>query len=149
MENNNTSLNTNQLQMMQQSMAQDILNQYINQFNSTPHTHYVDYDQLKKTRYPQRNYTDYEQNIRDFQKYITDTKSDFEKIIDCLFSLEEKVEFLESLGYRYLPNSSYMVKGEPDPEFKRTYTMEEAFLMEVTIKFKNILLSKQALKFKL
>lgn len=114
---------------------------------------YFDYESARKTRVPARDFgKDYHEAMNTLAEYLNrekNQKSPVAALLDDLFEPVEKVDFLESLGYRFLPNSSYMVKGEVDPEFKRTFTMEEAFYIEMRIKLKNILLSKQALKFKI
>jgi len=76
-------------------------------------------------------------------------KTPVHELLDSLFTLEEMMEYLESMDYRKIPGSSYLVKGEPDPEFKRTFTVHEAFYAEMTIKLKNTLLSKGSLKLKI
>lgn len=76
-------------------------------------------------------------------------KTPVHELLDSLFTVEEMLEYLESMDYRKIPGSSYLVKGEPDPEFKRTFTVHEAFYAEMTIKLKNTLLAKGSLKLKI
>lgn len=76
-------------------------------------------------------------------------KTPVHELLDSLFTVEEMLEYLESMDYRKIPGSSYLVKGEPDPEFKRTFTVHEAFYAEMTIKLKNVLLTKGSLKLKI
>jgi len=117
-----------------------------------PNPTYIDYEQFKKTRIPSReSFRDGYDGALDYWQYMQQSKqSPTEALLDELFNSDEKLEYLLSMGYRELPNSSYLVKGtEVDPEFKRTYTLEEAFMIEMKVKLKNILLSKQALKFKI
>lgn len=76
-------------------------------------------------------------------------KTPVHELLDSLFTIEEMEEYLESMDYRKIPGSSYLVKGEPDPEFKRTFTVTEAFYAEMTIKLKNTLLAKGQLKLKI
>lgn len=76
----------------------------------------------------------------------------FEEMIDLVFDLEEKVSFLETLGYKLDP--SYTIKTQytpvyhPDHSDDIKYTVTTAFLKEITIKFKNLLLAKPSLKIK-
>lgn len=119
----------------------------------SPNTTYVDFETLRKTRISQEQLDKaYHETINKLTDYLNrerNQKSPVSALLDDLFSLEEKFEYLLSMGYRKIEGSSYLVKGEPDPEFKRTFTVEEAFLEEMKIKLKNVLLSKQALKFKI
>jgi len=116
-----------------------------------PNPTYYDYEQFKKTRIPTRDASkDYQEAMSSLSNYMNKTqKAPVQALLDDLFVEDEKLDYLLSMGYRQLENSSYLVKGEPDPEFKRTFTLDEAFVIEMRVKLKNILLAKQSLKFKI
>ena len=84
---------------------------------------------------------------RDFK--MENFKTPVHELLDSLFTLEEMTEYLLSMDYRKIEGSSYLIKGDFDPEFKRTFTVQEAFYSEMTIKLKNTLLSKGTLKLKI
>lgn len=80
------------------------------------------------------------------------------ELMDALFTFDEKWEFLKSIGY--LVNGSeymnpttqesivYKMLKNPDDQAE-LITIKKAFLKEMIIKFKNLLLSRASLKFKL
>ncbi len=87
------------------------------------------------------------------QKYLNPPKSDFEHIIDALFTVEEKLDYLKGLGYSIFGNP-------PSPNLNNFLQLEKdgnscpgnlgiIFLREISIKFKNLLLAKPILKVKL
>lgn len=91
-------------------------------------------------------------DTRDYYKQqfkMENFKTPVHELLDSLFTLEEMEEYLLTMDYRKIPGSSYLVKGDPDPEFKRTFTITEAFYAEMTIKLKNTLLAKGQLKLKI
>ena len=75
----------------------------------------------------------------------------FQNFLEELFTTEEQWEYLESIGYSKVPSSSYVTKAKDksDPTLQRTHTLGDAFLIEMKIKFKNLLLSKSTLKLKI
>lgn len=95
----------------------------------------------------------YLQNYMDQKK-----KSALEELIDELFTIIEKWDFLVSLGYvrdgqNVPPTPSMMIHKKslesPDAIQEPSYTLEKAFLREMVIKFKNVLLTKGTLKLKI
>lgn len=79
-------------------------------------------------------------------------KSSFEEIIESIFCFNEKWEFLKSLGYRpaneEINNSD--VTGQTLVIRDGGHgTIDNTFLREISIKFKNLLLAKSTLKLKL
>ena len=79
-------------------------------------------------------------------------KSAFEQMIDLLFQPEEKIDFLVSLGW--VKNDDHPVKptvSKKDEHGKVILTgeVDQTFLYEITIKFKNLLLAKPKLTVKI
>jgi len=69
-------------------------------------------------------------------------KSELEKLIDEIFTDDEKIDYLLSVGYKS-DNMIYFNKDEMN------YLLQPAFMKEMFIKMKNILLAKTLLKIKL
>lgn len=104
---------------------------------------------------PSRRDTEYE---KDAMKYIQDMikpkTSPFEEIINAIFSQTEKEQFLIDAGYILEwdnQDGSYDIKRKLNDGSIKTITtpLNELFLKEITVKFKNLLLAKQVLKLKL
>jgi hypothetical protein len=85
-------------------------------------------------------------------------KSDFERVLDQLFTLEEKWEYLQGLGYISRESGIYghmvvfKLSSESTEELQcidGNESLNRVFLREISIKFKNLLLSKATLKIKL
>lgn len=75
--------------------------------------------------------------------------SQFEILIDSLFSPVEKLDFLKSLGYEHVGTDkvrSNKVDQDITPEV--VDTVKDAFLREITKKFKSMLLAKGTIKIK-
>jgi hypothetical protein len=113
--------------------------------------HYIDQRQIygpppqPKTRIPQRPYTPLQDELNEYIKTKTlPKKTDFELVIDSLFSTHEKMEYLLSIGYvqdsvgKFYRADSTASSGE----------LNRLFLHEITIKFKNLLLTKGTIKIK-
>jgi hypothetical protein len=96
----------------------------------------------KNTRIPPRP-PDY----NSLNNYVN-KKSSFEEIIDILFTVQEKKEYLESIGYT-MDSSGKFYKADSIAPAYGNDNMHQLFLYEITIKFKNVLLSKGTLKLKL
>lgn len=87
--------------------------------------------------------------LTDFIGYSqTSTKQrDFADLIEELFSAQEKVDFLNDMGYQL---NNPMKKKNKDGEYELVVgTIRDLFIQEITIKFKNLLLAKHTLKLKL
>lgn len=75
--------------------------------------------------------------------------SQFEIMIDSLFSPIEKLEFLKSLGYEHVEGDKVRFnKPSQDNLIGLIETVKAAFLYEITKKFKGMLLAKGTIKIK-
>jgi hypothetical protein len=98
-------------------------------------------------------------DMEQFLRLMTPQKSQFEELINALFTLEEKYDFLISMGYTcevlegkpVLNNDLMMRVPRKDMHQEQVLysSLEYCFLREITIKFKNLLLAKQTLKLKI
>jgi hypothetical protein len=87
-------------------------------------------------------------------------KSEFELLIENLFSQEEKEQLLIDMGYElenapvdargYVSTAPIIIKRKlADGTYKTiTNSLDDLFLKEITVKFKNLLLAKATLKIK-
>ena len=107
----------------------------------------------KKTRIPQRQGTIGTQDWNDYISQITspNKRSVIEELMDELFTTAEKEQFLIDAGYTLEHKSNLVISRKlADGTVKTiTNTLEDLFLKEITIKFKNLLLAKSVLKLKL
>jgi len=97
-------------------------------------------------------------NNQDWEKelmsYLKPKKSAFEEILDVLFTTAEKEQFLIDIGYMLNWNntdgSHDITRKLASGEIKTiTNSLNDLFLKEITVKFKNLLLAKATLKLKL
>lgn len=88
--------------------------------------------------------------LKRFNESVKKTPT-FEDIILQVFSHEERIDFLRSMGYDIETNYHVTIsrKLADGSIVNITTPLDQLFLMEVTIKFKNLLLSKATLKLKL
>lgn len=111
--------------------------------------------------YQQMQQTTKAQQKTQLQEYFDRNKQHEDpmvELMDALFTFNEKWEFLKSIGY--LVNGSeymnpttqesivYKMLKNPDDQAE-LITIKKAFLKEMIIKFKNLLLSRASLKMKL
>lgn len=87
-------------------------------------------------------------------EYMKRKKSAFEEILDMLFTTAEKEQFLIDIGYFFendpLNNAAIIKRKLSTGEVKTvTNSLDDLFLKEITVKFKNLLLAKATLKLKL
>jgi hypothetical protein len=96
-------------------------------------------------------------DLQDWQdqiaKALKPKKSAFEELLDSMFNQSEKQEFLTTLGYEF--NSEFFIRKSLD-ETKEPFKWDNnpnninlVFLKEITVKFKNLLLTKATLKIRL
>jgi hypothetical protein len=78
-------------------------------------------------------------------------KSAFEEIIDVLFTTTEKEQMLIDMGYELEHKEGLIIRRKlADGTYKTiTNSLDDLFLKEVTIKFKNLLLAKASLKLRI
>lgn len=135
---------------------------YMGQSLKTPWDH--DYYKQHKPTNPippmpgksnQIKYDEFEIYLKSKLGKMIPKKSAFEEVIDTLFSAEEKREFLINMGYKFVKDSSGIPvititdsKGYQSIG-NENVSLNQFFLKEITIKFKNLLLTKQTLKLKI
>jgi hypothetical protein len=139
-------------QYIAQQNARQTLEEATKQYNqyikTTPLTDLNSLQKVTRTQpQPQQQIIKTYMDAKDFK--MENFKTPVHELLDSLFTLEEMTEYLLTMDYHKLSGSSYFVKGDPDPEFKRTFTVQEAFYSEMTIKLKNTLLAKGTLKLKI
>lgn len=98
-----------------------------------------------KYRRPQPSLTD-----GDYANFMAmlkknNAKSEFENMIDFLFSLQEKKDYLLSVGYQQDSSGKFWKEKSTASNGE----LNSLFLHEITIKFKNMLLAKGTIKIKL
>jgi hypothetical protein len=79
-------------------------------------------------------------------------KSAFEELIDQLFTTSEKEQVLIDMGYEFaqIDNKTVITRKLADGTIKTiTNSLDDLFLKEITVKFKNLLMAKASLKLKL
>jgi hypothetical protein len=97
-------------------------------------------------KFPQKSIPDpYKDMMELLQKKNSTPSYSFEMMINTLFSLEEKKEFLLSMGYTMDSYGKFYKEDSKAPNGE----LESLFMFEIIIKFKNLLLSKGTLKLKL
>lgn len=98
--------------------------------------------------------------VDDLAKFLKPKKSSFEEILDGLFSLAEREQFLMDIGYvletktpdglLYKDSDIKITRKLADGTIKTiTNSLNDLFLKEISVKFKNLLLAKSTLKLKL
>lgn len=100
-----------------------------------------------------RRDTDYKEYADYLQEMLKPKKSEFEVLLDAMFDTSEKEQFLITLGFEFTHENgedwiSRTVAGLLE-KGKKADLFDEIFLREMTIKFKNLLISKNSLKMKL
>lgn len=90
---------------------------------------------------------------RYLQEALAPKKSDFELLLNSMFDTSEKEQFLITLGFEFTHENgedwiSRTVAGLLE-KGKKAVLFDKIFLREMTIKFKNLLISKNSLKMKL
>lgn len=94
------------------------------------------------------------QDMADYlQAMLKPKKSEFEILLDAMFDTSEKEQFLITLGFEFTQENgedwiSRTVAGLLE-KGKKAEIFDKIFLREMTIKFKNLLISKNSLKMKL
>lgn len=94
------------------------------------------------------------QDMADYlQAMLKPKKSEFEVLLDAMFDTSEKEQFLITLGFEFKHENGedwmertvagLLEKG------KKAEIFDKVFLREMTIKFKNLLISKNSLKLKI
>ena len=94
------------------------------------------------------------QDMADYlQAMLKPKKSEFEVLLDAMFDTSEKEQFLITLGFEFKHENGedwiertvagLLEKG------KKAEIFDKIFLREMTIKFKNLLISKNSLKLKI
>lgn len=76
-------------------------------------------------------------------------KTALEELVDGMFDTSEKEQFLMDLGYEFFQDQKgfdSFRRGET--VWNKALDLEKVFMKEIKIKFKNLLLTKQTLKFK-
>jgi len=91
--------------------------------------------------------------VRYLQEALAPKKSDFELLLNSMFDTSEKEQFLITLGFEFTHENgedyiSRTVAGLLE-KGKKAVLFDKIFLREMTIKFKNLLISKNSLKMKL
>lgn len=90
---------------------------------------------------------------RYLQEYLKPKKSEFEVLLDAMFDTSEKEQFLITLGFEfYHENGEDWIKREVagfTEKARKSDSFDKIFLREMTIKFKNLLISKNSLKLKI
>lgn len=110
------------------------------------------YDQGLIKQSPNRN-SETQDMARYLQEYLKPKKSEFEVLLDAMFDTSEKEQFLITLGFEFTHENgedwiSRTVAGLLE-KGKKADLFDKIFLREMTIKFKNLLISKNSLKMKL
>lgn len=116
------------------------------------HKQFPDFGNIKKSS-PSRTGLETQDMARYLQEYLKPKKSEFEVLLDAMFDTSEKEQFLITLGFEFLHENGedwmqrtvagLLEKG------KKAEIFDKIFLREMTIKFKNLLISKNSLKMKL
>ena len=87
------------------------------------------------------------------QQMLKPQKSEFEVLLDAMFDTAEKEQFLVTLGFEFLhEDGEDWMKREVaglTEKCKKSDCFDKIFLREMTIKFKNLLISKNSLKLKI
>jgi hypothetical protein len=127
------------------------LGQYQQPFVDLNQWKYVPYDQgLKKTSDRSLQTQDM---VKYLQEYLQPKKSEFEILLDAMFDTSEKEQFLITLGFEFKHENGedYMERTVAGllEKGKKAEIFDKIFLREMTIKFKNLLISKNSLKMKL
>lgn len=102
---------------------------------------------------------DYDQLFKQMSKTTTVRKTALEELMEDLFDMSEKEQFLIECGYEihepeidakgYMAARPVIKRKLADGTYKTiTNTVDELFLIEAKIKLKNLLLAKATLKFK-
>ncbi len=99
--------------------------------------------QTTRERELQKGEQQAQQSLMDYIKGKQDLRTEFEKIIDSIFTNDEKVEYLLSIGYTSDTRVYFKDKAGVD------WSLQPAFIKEMLIKFKNVLLAKSLIKIKL
>ena len=89
---------------------------------TTPITDLNHLQKAMRTQSWQQTPKTYVNTSRDFK--MENFKTPVHELLDSLFTLEEMTEYLLSMDYRKIEGSSYLIKGDFDPEFKRTFTVQ-------------------------
>lgn len=102
---------------------------------------------------PSRTGLETQDMARYLQEYLKPKKSEFEILLDAMFDTAEKEQFLITLGFEFTHENgedliSRTVAGLLE-KGKKADLFDKIFLREMTIKFKNLLISKNSLKMKL
>lgn len=127
----------------------------------------LDNDYYKQQFIPNWEYKPYDQGLKpspnrsletqDMARYLQEMlkpkKSEFEVLLDAMFDTSEKEQFLITLGFEFTHENgedyiSRTVAGLLE-KGKKAVLFDKIFLREMTIKFKNLLISKNSLKMKL
>ena len=113
---------------------------------------FPDFGNVKKQS-PSRTGLETQDMARYLQEMLKPQKSEFEVLLDAMFDTSEKEQFLITLGFEFLHENGedwmqrtvagLLEKG------KKAEIFDKIFLREMTIKFKNLLISKNSLKMKL
>lgn len=131
---------------------------YSDQNNYGVQKPFFDNDRFKKYGPSPSRHAPTKQDHEDWKNQLVDymkpKRSSFEDIIDLLFARSEKEQFLIDAGYRVEKGEtqdSYTITRQlTDGTIKKITTpLDELFLKEITVKFKNLLLAKAVLKLKL
>ncbi len=117
-----------------------------------PNWEYRPYDQNLIKQSPNRS-LETQDMARYLQEYLKPKKSEFETLLDAMFDTSEKEQFLITLGFEFTHENgedwiSRTVAGLLE-KGKKADLFDKIFLREMTIKFKNLLISKNSLKMKL
>jgi len=97
----------------------------------------------KYTRIAEDDQSQAQKSLIDYMKGKEDAKNEFEKLVSEIFTEDEKIEYLLSIGYTTVSRVYFKDRNGMD------WNIEPAFLREMMIKFKNLLLAKSVLKIKL
>lgn len=102
---------------------------------------------------PSRTGLETQDMARYLQECLNPKKSEFEVLLDAMFDTSEKEQFLITLGFEFTHENgedwiSRTVAGLLE-KGKKAEIFDKIFLREMTIKFKNLLISKNSLKMKL
>jgi hypothetical protein len=103
---------------------------------------------------PQRQVQDNTLFEEMLNSYMKPPRSTFEDLLDSMFSVAEKEQFLISVGYEFEHKSEnesniYRKIGDLPMQSWPYKSLATLFLQEITIKFKNLLLTKATLKIKI